>query len=155
MHLIRTETVIPASPQAVWDVLADFERYGDWNPLNLQVRGRAEARTRAAMVFRNLAAGGEAVVRQTVRIVAAEPGRELAWSGHVPLIFAGRHGFLLTPQAGGTHVLHTEALGGLLPATWSKARIARDFTPAYEAVNRALAAQVAALKEKPPTEPGA
>lgn len=145
MHRISTEVVIPASAAQVWAVLADFSRYGEWNPLNLEVRGEARVGARAAMVFRNLAAGGDAVVRQTVRIVAAEPGRELAWSGHVPLIFAGRHGFLLTPHAGGTHVLHTEVLGGLLPATWSRARIARDFTPAYEAVNDALAARVAAL----------
>lgn len=145
MHHIRTEAVIPASPDQVWAVLADFSRYGEWNPLNLEARGQARLGAKVPMVFRNLASGGEAVVRQTVRIVAAEPGRELAWSGHVPLIFAGRHGFLLTPQAGGTHVLHTELLGGLLPATWSKAKIARDFTPAYEAVNVALAARVAAL----------
>lgn len=144
MHRISTEIVIPASAGQVWAVLADFARYDEWNPLNLQVRGEARLGTRAAMVFRNLAAGGDAVVRQTVRIVAAEPERELAWAGHVPLIFAGRHGFLLTPQPGGTHVLHTEVLGGLLPATWSRARIARDFTPAYAAVNHALAARVAA-----------
>ena len=145
MHHIRTEAVIPASPDQVWAVLADFSRYGEWNPLNLEARGQARLGAKVPMVFRNLASGGEAVVRQTVRIVAAEPGRELAWSGHVPLIFAGRHGFLLTPQAGGTHVLHTELLGGLLPATWSKAKIARDFTPAYAAVNVALAARVASL----------
>lgn len=143
MHHIRTEAVIPASPAQVWAVLADFARYGEWNPLNLEARGEARLGAKVPMVFRNLAAGGDAVVRQTVRIVAAEPGRELAWSGHVPLIFAGRHGFLLTAQADGTHVLHTELLGGLLPATWSKAKIARDFTPAYEAVNVALAARVA------------
>lgn len=145
MHHIRTEAVIPATPDQVWAVLADFSRYGEWNPLNLEARGPARLGAKVPMVFRNLASGGEGVVRQTVRIVAAEPGRELAWSGHVPLIFAGRHGFLLTPQAGGTHVLHTELLGGLLPATWSKAKIARDFTPAYEAVNVALAARVASL----------
>lgn len=145
MHRISTEVVIPASAGDVWAVLADFARYGEWNPLNLEARGRAQVGARVAMVFRNLAKDGDAVVRQTVRIVAAEPERELAWSGHVPLIFAGRHGFLLTPQRGGTHVLHTEVLGGLLPATWSRARIARDFTPAYEAVNHALTARVAAL----------
>lgn len=145
MHDIRTEAVIPASPDQVWSVLADFSRYGEWNPLNLEARGTARLGAKVPMVFRNLAAGGDAVVRQTVRIVAADPRRELAWSGHVPLIFAGRHGFLLTPTAGGTHVLHTEMLGGLLPATWSKTKIARDFTPAYEAVNVALAARVAQL----------
>lgn len=143
MHQIRTEAIIPAMPDAVWAVLADFERYGEWNPLNLEAYGAAQVGAKVKMVFRNLA--GKGVIRQTTRIVAAEPGRELAWSGHVPLIFAGRHGFLLTPHAGGTHVLHTEVLGGLLPAAWSKAKIARDFTPAYEAVNVALAQRLADL----------
>jgi len=143
MHQIRTEAIIPATPDQVWAVLADFARYGEWNPLNLEVRGEARLGTRAKMVFRNLA--GRGVVRQTVRIVAAEPGRELAWSGHVPLLFAGRHGFLLSPHAQGAHVLHTELLGGLLPATWSKGKIARDFVPAYEAVNVALARRLADL----------
>jgi len=143
MHQIRTEAIIPAMPDAVWAVLADFERYGEWNPLNLEAYGAAKVGAKVKMVFRNLA--GKGVIRQTTRIVAAEPGRELAWSGHVPLVFAGRHGFLLTPHAEGTHVLHTEVLGGLLPATWSKAKIDREFTPAYEAVNVALAQRLADL----------
>lgn len=145
MHQIRTEIVIPASPDEVWAVLSDFVRYSEWNPLNLEARGEARLGARLPMVFRNLASGGDAVVRQTVRIVAAEPGRELAWAGHVPFLFAGRHGFLLTPRGRETHVLHTELLGGLLSRTWTKAKIARDFTPAYEAVNVALAVRVAAL----------
>ena len=145
MHQIRTEAVIPASPDEIWAVLSDFSRYGEWNPLNLQAWGQARLGARVPMVFRNLASGGDAVVRQTVRIVAAEPGRELAWAGHVPFLFAGRHGFLLTPRGRETHVLHTEFLGGLMARTWTKAKIARDFTPAYEAVNVALALRVAAL----------
>ena len=78
-------------------------------------------------------------------IAAAEPGRELAWAGHVPFLFRGRHGFLLSPHGQATHVLHTETLSGLVPALWSDEKIRRDFTPAYEAVNAALAARVAAL----------
>lgn len=145
MHQIRAESIIPADPDRVWAVLADFGRYAEWNPLNLQARGEAKLGARVPMIFRNLAAGGDAVIRQTVRIVAASPGRELAWTGHVPLLFAGRHGFLLTPAGKGTHLLHTEVLGGMVTWGWSKAKIARDFVPAYEAVNEALAARVAAL----------
>lgn len=146
MHLIRTECVIAAPPAKVWAVLADFAAYPSWNPLNLSAIGEAKVGARVAMVFRDLAsAKADATVRQTVRIVAAEPGRELAWAGSVPLIFDGRHGFLLTACEGDTHVLHTERLKGLLPASWSAAKIARDFAPHYDAVNRALAARVAAL----------
>lgn len=145
-HAIRTACVIAAPPSKVWAVLADFAAWPAWNPLNLEAHGEAKVGARVPMVFRDLPSGKpDAVIRQTVTIVAAEPGRELAWAGHVPLIFKGRHGFLLTPRDGGTHVLHTETLSGLLPATWSAAKIARDFVPAYEAVNRALAARVAAL----------
>lgn len=146
MHLIRTECVIPAAPAKVWAVLADFSAYPRWNPLNLSAVGDATVGVKVAMEFRDLANSRPgATVRQTVRIVASEPGRELAWTGSVPLIFDGRHGFLLTPHDGGTHVEHTERLKGLLPAIWSAAKIARDFVPHYEAVNRALAARVAAL----------
>lgn len=145
MHLIRTECVIPAPADKVWAVLADFAAYADWNPLNLSAVGEAKTGARVAMTFRDLSSlKPDAVVRQTVTIVAAEPGRELAWTGRVPLLFDGRHGFLLTAQAGGTHVLHTERLKGLMPLGWSPARIARDFVPHYEAVNRALAARIAA-----------
>ncbi|MDP3853238.1 SRPBCC domain-containing protein [Phenylobacterium sp.] len=143
MHSIRTEALIPASPEQVWAVLADFARYSEWNPLNLEARGEARLGARVAMVFRNLAGAPGGVIRQTVRIVAAEPGRELAWAGNVPLIFKGRHSFLLTLEHAATRLVHTEVLSGLLPATWSAERIARDFTPAYEAVNTALAARVA------------
>ncbi len=145
MHTLRTEAVIAASPDRIYAVLADFDRYHEWNPLNLQAHGEARVGARVSMVFRDLPGKPGAVIRQTVRIVAAEPGRELAWAGHVPLVFKGRHGFLLTPEGQGTRLVHTEVLSGLVPSTWSAERVARDFTPAYEAVNTALAARVASL----------
>lgn len=146
MHLIRTQAVIAASPQAVWAVLADFARYRDWNPLNLEAHGEAALGAKIPMVFRNLASSKPgATISQTVTLVACEPGRTLAWAGHVPLLFRGRHHFTLEAVAGGTRVLHGEDLRGLIPLTFSKAQIARDFVPAYEAVNVALAARVAAV----------
>ncbi len=145
MHLIRTESFIDAPPGEVWAVLADFARWGEWNPLNLSAVGEARLGAKVAMRFANLAGKPGSVIAQTTTLVACEPGRELAWRGDVPLLFHGRHGFLLSPEANGTRVVQTEALRGLLPATWSKAKIARDFVPAYEAADRALAARVAAL----------
>lgn len=146
MHLIRTQSVIAAPPEAVWAVLADFARYPDWNPLNLEARGAAVLGAKIPMVFRNLASAKPgATISQTVTLTACEPGKSLAWAGHVPLLFRGRHHFTLEAVAGGTRVLHGEDLAGLIPLTFSKAQIARDFTPAYEAVNVALASRVAAV----------
>ena len=39
MKRIRTRHFIPAPPQAVWAVLADFGRYAEWNPLNVWAEG--------------------------------------------------------------------------------------------------------------------
>jgi hypothetical protein len=39
-------------------------------------------------------------------------------------------------------------MSGLIPLTFSAARIERDFVPAYEAMNRALAERVASLSNK-------
>ncbi|MFN3514248.1 MAG: SRPBCC family protein [Phenylobacterium sp.] len=145
MHLIRTESFIDAPPDRVWEVLADFSRYHEWNPLNVKAKGEARPGARLDLTFLNLAGKPGATIRQPARLVACEPGREIAWQGVVPLIFHGRHGFHLTPEGQGTRVIQTESLRGLLPAVWSAERIARDFTPHYEAVDRALAARVAAL----------
>ena len=146
MHRIRTQTVIAAPPETVWAVLADFARYPAWNPLNLEAHGDAVLGARIPMVFRNLASAKPgATISQTVTLVACEPGRALAWAGSVPLLFRGRHHFTLDAVPGGTRLLHGEDLAGLVPLTFTKAQIARDFVPAYEAVNVALAARVAAL----------
>nr|QQZ49033.1 hypothetical protein JKL49_17650 [Phenylobacterium glaciei] len=68
------------------------------------------------------------------------------WPGRVcAAAVPGRHHFTLDAVPGGTRLLHGEDLAGLVPLTFTKVQIARDFVPAYEAVNVALAARVAAL----------
>jgi hypothetical protein len=143
MHLIRTECLIPAAPEAVWAVLAAFDRYAEWNPLNIKAAGQARLGARIPMTFLNLSKPGT-TIDQTVTVVACEPGRSLAWGGSVPLLFKGRHHFTLTPEGQGTRLQHGEDLRGLIPMTFSKAQIIRDFIPAYEALNTALTARVAA-----------
>ena len=144
MPLIRTEALIPASPERVWAVLADFDRYAEWNPLNIRAKGQAALGAKIPMTFLNLAKPG-ATLDQTVTVTTCEPARALAWSGRVPLLFKGRHHLTLRPEGEGTRLLHGEDLSGLIPMGFSPAQIARDFVPAYEAMNRALAARVAAI----------
>ena len=145
MPTIRTECLIPAPPDKVWGVLADFARYREWNPLNIEAQGQALPGAKVAMTFLNLAGRPGSTIRQTVTLAVCEPGRELAWRGVFPLLFHGRHGFVLTPEGGGTRVVQTEALWGLLPAIWGAGKLERDFRPHYVAVDRALAARVEAV----------
>lgn len=146
---ILTSIYLPHAPGRVWTVIADFDHYRDWNPLNLEAGGEARVGARVAMRFVNPARPG-ATVRQAVTITRAEPGHALAWRGHVPLLFTGEHLFELIPEAGGTRLFHSETLSGLIPWRLTGKQIERDFIPAYEACNRALSARLDALENVVP-----
>jgi len=141
---VRTEHFMPFPPEEIWAVLTDFGSYAEWNPLNIKASGEARLGARIAMTFINPARPGTSI-DQTVTVTTFEPARRLAWEGHVPLLFHGRHHFELIAEARGTRLLHGEDLSGLIAFAFSTARIERDFVPVYERTNRALEARVAAL----------
>ena len=130
-------------------MLADFDHYRDWNPLNLEARGEARVGAKVAMRFLN-PSKPDATVRQTVTVTRAEPGRALGWRGHVPLLFTGEHLFELRPEASGTRLFHSETLSGLIPWRLTDDQIETLFVPAYEACNRALRERLEALENVVP-----
>jgi hypothetical protein len=139
---VRTTALLPASPEAVFAVLADFARYAEWNPLNVEADGEVRLGARVRMRALNPLQPGRPQA-MTVTITRCEPGRALEWVGAVPLLFRGRHAFVLSPEAGGTRLEHSEELSGLLPLLWGRRRIAALWPPHYEALNVALAKRVA------------
>ncbi|HEX4739196.1 MAG TPA: hypothetical protein VH331_16720 [Allosphingosinicella sp.] len=112
------------------------------NPLNVWAEGAAQPGARVKMRFVDAGGGRGKLIAQTVTIAECVPGERLAWVGHIPLIFTGRHFFELRAEGNGTALTHGEELSGFYPATFSAARLARQ-REAYEAVNRALARRVA------------
>ena len=143
MVSIRTEIFLEHPAERVWGILADFDRYSEWNPLNIQAKGQARLGARVPMTFLNPASPGK-TIRQTVKVTTFEPGKALAWSGSIPLLFNGRHHFELVTEANGVRLLHGEDLGGWIGNRFTPDQIQRDFVPHYEGVNRALAQRLAA-----------
>ena len=135
MRLV-THRPLSYPPERVWSVLADFDRYADWNPLNVSAVGRAEPGARISMTFIDPGRPG-ATIWQTVTVVACDPPCRLAWRGHVPVLFTGVHFFELEPARGGTDLTHGEDLSGLMPWTWTPKRRAHQIA-AYERMNDAL-----------------
>jgi hypothetical protein len=76
-YTITTSTEIAAPADRVWDVLTDLKAYDRWNPELTDVSGRAAAGER--LTLRLHARGGVDTVHVTLR--AADPGRELRWTG--------------------------------------------------------------------------
>ncbi|GAA2077542.1 hypothetical protein GCM10009801_33710 [Streptomyces albiaxialis] len=105
---------IGAPPERVWDVLADFARFHEWNPFLVEAEGRAEPGTRLKLRFKLPGGGMEMVFRPTMLV--CERGEMLRWRGRfgMPGVFDGVHTFRLTPRDGGTDVLQSERFSGAL-----------------------------------------
>jgi hypothetical protein len=111
---ISHEIEIDASPEAVWDVLADTASYPDWNPFVRKVEG--ELREGAKLEVRIAPPGGREMTFKPV-VLAAQPARELRWVGRLllPRFFDGEHSFRLEPLEGGrTRFVQSERFSGLL-----------------------------------------
>ncbi|WP_414657115.1 SRPBCC family protein [Deinococcus sp. VB343] len=134
---VEAETVIDASPERVWRVMADTAAYPEWNPVIVRLTG--ELRAGETVEFVNRGLDGQTMTFRP-RILKAEAGRELRWLGHlwVPGLFDGEHYFVLSALPGGkTRLQHGEHFRGVLvPAVsgW----LDRAIRPNYARLNAAL-----------------
>lgn len=145
MRTISADIVIDAPAREIWDILADFHRYAEWNPFIRKAEGSATPGERITIRVHQLDRKPSTF---KPRIVAAERGRELRWRGHVivPGVFDGEHAFELAPAGdGAVRVTQSETfsgllvpfIGGLIDATVDR----------FDALNNALKARVEAWAE--------
>ena len=136
-HALHTEIDIDASPEIVWAVLTDLDRYHEWNPFVVASSGTVAVGER--LTNRMQPPGGRAITfRPTVTDV--EEYRVFEWLGRlgVPGVFDGRHRFELTPTAdGGTHLAHSESFKGLL-VRFLRSSLDTQTREGFEGLNRAL-----------------
>ena len=145
MREIRTETVLDASPEAVWDVLTDLEAYAEWNPQTVDASGTVAEGERVELTVRP---GGGRERTMTATVVDADPAGRLEWVATVGSrwLFSARHTFELEPLEGGrTRLVNRERLAGVLV----RFAVPDDVEADYEAMNRALAERLADAEPAP------
>jgi hypothetical protein len=142
---VQTEILLPASPDRVWAVLADFPAYPQWNPFVRQIDGKAEA---GASLCIRLAPKLGWTVRFCASIVAWQPGKAFAWAGGPACLLHGRHFFELQASEDGqsTRLVHGEIFSGLFarPLIWM---LGKDPAYGYRAMNDALRLRLSALPD--------
>jgi hypothetical protein len=137
---LHTETVIQASPQQVWDVLADFEAYSEWNPFIPRISGSAETGSRLDV---QLQPPGGRGMRMRPTVLAAKRPQELRWLGHlgIPGLFDGEHRFRIEPvDTDRVRFVQEERFSGLL-APLVLRFVERGTRQGFEAMNQALKAR--------------
>jgi hypothetical protein len=143
MHSLATSIELPCTPQAVWDVLTDLGSYHRWNPFVIEASGRAELGAPMAITVDHPSGNGQKLKFRPV-VTRCEPPRAFAWTGTTlsAAVFKGEHWFRIEPLDQGCRLHHGESFSGLA-ATVLGARGVAAMRPGYEAMNRALAAEVA------------
>lgn len=143
MKEFRTEIEFDGTAQEVWDVLADLPGHAEWNPFIKKLEG--ELRPGATLEVR-LEPEGERGITMRPTVLAAEPGRELRWLGHLLVrgIFDGEHRFLIEETGPGrVRLTQSERFGGILvPLMWRRLRDGGT-AKGFRAMNEALARRVA------------
>lgn len=138
---IRSETAIAGTPEEVWAVLTDFDRYAEWNPGFVQASGHAEVGETLHLTFAK--EGGKGMTMRP-KVLVAEPGHELRWLGRLlmPGIFDGEHRFEIHEVSPGrVQFVQAEHFGGVL-VPFLRKLIEVDTAGMFEKVNAALAERV-------------
>ncbi|UTH74496.1 SRPBCC domain-containing protein [Chromobacterium sp. IIBBL 290-4] len=147
---IATEIDIAADAAQVWQVLADWRRYPEWNPFIVGLHGRHAAGARLVATIQP--PGSRRMTFRPTLLEFAAP-RQWRWRGKwlIPGLLDGEHHFRLEPlENGHTRFHHGETFSGLLlPLFGEKGLNAarRGFAQMNQALKRrceALASQASA-----------
>jgi hypothetical protein len=134
---VATELVIDASPETVWRILTDIQRYPQWNPYIRELRGKLapdEPIEFRFPLFWHITLPAQA------RVLAAVYGHELRWAGHLlwDWLFRAEHYHIIEPiSERAVRFAHGERFSGVL--TLVLGPFLRIWAPGrYRAVNLAL-----------------
>ncbi len=139
MRTIRTEVGIDRPAADVWAILADIDRWPEWNPF-AKASGRLAVGEKLHVEIRP---PGKRAMTFRPTVVKLDPGAELRWLGHLglPGLFDGEHGFHIEPEGDGRcRFHHFETFKGVLagPLLWLVGDATRR---GFEAMNLALKAR--------------
>jgi hypothetical protein len=126
MKHFETETSIQATPERVWEVLADTASWADWDSGVLGVEGDAGKGNRIKI-------RSELNPKRSYPVTVSEfdPNRRMAWVGGIPLgLFRGVRTYTLAPEGDGRtrFTMREEFSGPLLPLIW---RTMPDMTDSF------------------------
>lgn len=133
---IKTEIIINASKEEVWEALTNFENYPEWNPFVVNIEGRLEKGFR----LRNtLKSGGKTFVFKPL-VVDVKPCKSFSWLGSLFIkgLFDGRHYFEIEEvNSRQVKLVHGEQFSGLLSSFILK-KIGDETRSNFVRMNQAL-----------------
>ncbi len=137
MKEIKTEIIINASANKVWEVLTNFEAYPNWNPFIIEILLEGTLVEGAQLQNTMLNKGKKNVFKPVVTQLTKT--HRFEWLGKLPLgMFSGRHYFILEElDVHQTRLIHGEKFSGWLMPLLMR-MIGEDTMKNFQAMNKAL-----------------
>ena len=143
MKTIEAEILIGASPEQVWSVLVNFEKWPQWNRIMPGIEGELVEGTRVKLT---LALPGRRTSYQKPLLTRVTTNQELRWYEKVisVKIFASEHWFHLEATTNGCRVRQGEQFDGFLSAMMGKKTL-KETERLFTLMNRDLKERVEEL----------
>lgn len=120
MKELRTEIKIKATPEKIWNILTDFSKYPEWNPMIKSFTGNLAEEQKVTV---RLEQPGSSAMTFKPTITKVAVNKEFQWQGHLlfPGLFDGEHIFQITDNKDGTCTfIHGENFKGILIPLFKK-----------------------------------
>lgn len=149
MPMFAVELDIPATPERVWDVLTDFEAYGEWNPYQT-IEGHAELYAGLKIRTRASETGSDPRAARAIVWKMRAPEKLELLSGR-PFLDSSKRFFHLAPHDGGTRLRHGIVFSGVV-SRWNFAHGHKldRLEPLYRAFGDALIQRAKSQKRSSP-----
>ena len=136
----RNEIEIQSTPERVWEVLTDLDKYPQWNPLLRQAEGELAVGEKINLT----ANSGTNDMNFFCTVTEVDPNRSFSWKFHVmlPFLFRGEHFFQIEPvDEHRVRFIDREVFHGLLVPLQAK-NLETNAKPAMIAMGEALKRRV-------------
>lgn len=134
---IKTEILINASPQKIWKILTDFEKYPTWNPFIKSIEGNVKVGEKITARIEPPEANGMTFKPE---VLVFEENKKFSWSGHLFFtgLFDGEHIFeLIDNKNGTTTFIQREKFKGILVPLFKK-QLDNHTTQGFNEMNQKL-----------------
>jgi len=121
---VHTEIDIPASPDKVWQVLVDIERYPEWNPVFTVLEGKLEQGNKITYQVQE---SKEKSAKIAAKVKSYIPRKLLNQTGGYWGVLTFDHTYLLEPMENGTRVIIHEDYTGVWVNFWDPSSVKEQY----------------------------
>ncbi|MDK9735706.1 SRPBCC family protein [Vibrio sp. D404a] len=121
---VHTEVIIPSAPENVWQVLADIERYYQWNPAITLVNGELKEGNKVTYRFQETDSKAANI---SSRVIEITPHAHLNHNGGVWGIITFDQHYYLEPHELGTKFIIHEDYTGVYVNFWDETHTQQQY----------------------------